>query len=487
MYKPILSILTGFLFLLPACNPKNNNDPFSATISKKKAREDFMLFRDILQQAHPSLTEYITEERKTFLFDSVYKTIDRSLTYRSFYNKLTFICDEIGCSHTYTSFPQIISDSIQNRKLFFPLPVILINDALYTNSDHTLVPGSKILSVNGLSTDKLLDSLSIYHTVDGNHRRTQAYMAADDFSIDYFAHFGGTEKFEILVKDTSGYVQTQHLDAITLEEWHQRNSNLSYYDATDVTFSLEFRPASGYALIRLPSFEFNSSSQQMAYENFLQNSFELLSAKPDVQNLVIDLRENTGGDLYNCFLFYSYLAKDSFYEYRDVASHITEVPYTEYVTAPYYDRVKHVNRKLDTSFVKSNSSVYNLAPKSIDLWKPSPYAYKGKVYIITNAKVVSAASYFALLSRQAGAKLVGIETAGGDYTGNGFTMLEYKLPYSQIRFGFPYAQIRYTYGKPKTGRGLIPDYLVPDTYQSFKNNSDQQLSYLTDSVFSKNE
>ena len=80
-------------------------------------------------------------------------------------------------------------------------------------------------------------------------------------------------------------------------------------------------------------------------------------------------------------------------------------------------------------------------------------------------------------------KIIGEETTGGSFSGNGFTALKYVLPNSKISFEFPYAHIMYSFRDEKnTGRGLLPDYMVPDSYESFKKNTDQQYGFIVDSL-----
>jgi C-terminal processing protease CtpA/Prc len=79
-------------------------------------------------------------------------------------------------------------------------------------------------------------------------------------------------------------------------------------------------------------------------------------------------------------------------------------------------------------------------------------------------------------------KIVGYETNGGKYSGNGFSLLKYVLPKTGFQFGFPYVNIIYSNGSAKTGKGIIPDYLVEDDLESFQNNKDRQLNFIIDSL-----
>lgn len=477
------------LFCFCSCQQKKLADPLTAETDLAAAQSDFRLFRDILEDAHPALTEYISTDRKNFLFDSVYKTIDKKLSVRELYKKLAFLINETGCSHTFTSLPTAITDTLYNRKLFFPFPAILLNDELYINADDELPHGTKILSVNGIPISRILDSLMLYNPVEGFHRETQRYATAGDFGFDYYVHFGVPKKFELLLKDTSGKIETQLFDPVTLDELTTRKDSRYYYDATDVIYSFSINEETGYALLRLTDFEIGSSNQQAAFESFLKNSFELLSKKKEIRHLIIDLRENTGGDLYNCFLLHSYLAKNPFPEYKRVFSRVRKISYEDYLSvATDFADIGKINTRLKREFLARSPYGYYIPDSLIDSWEPDPLRFTGSTYIITNHKVASAASYFILLTKNNGtARVIGTETCGGGYSGNGFRMLEYQLPASGIRFNFPYAKMIYSYNERKTGRGLIPDYAVPDTYSSFIKNEDCQLLYINDSLILKNK
>jgi hypothetical protein len=480
-----------FLFLftltiLCSCNTNRKSDPLDKSISVSTAQSDFKRFRDLLEEGHPALTEYITAQRKNFLFDSVYKSIDESISLREFFRKLTYISNEIQCSHTYVDLPSAALEELKDKKLFFPIPLILLNSGLYANSDELVPPGTKILMINTIPVDRILDSLMKLNPVEGKHRQTQRYQAASDFGYEYYQEFGGFKNFEVLIKDTLGKISTMEFDAIDLDELRTRSGNVYYFDAMDVPYSLSINRDASYAEIRLTKFTFDSQNQERAFEDFLRNSFELLS-KTEIRDLIIDVRENRGGDLYYCFLLYSYLAEMPFSEYTAVYSKIKEVPDDDLLDPGFDDDdLNNVNNRLKKDFTRSTAPGFWLPDSLIDKWEPNSNHFQGNVYVITNSGVASAASYFTLLAKHSSrAKIVGMETSGGPYSGNGFKTLEYRLPLTDISVEFAYAKMYYSFPGTKAG-GIVPDYVVPDDYASFRKNQDRQLNFVIDSLILKN-
>lgn len=470
-----------------ACRTYKQRDPADITKSQTRLAEDFSIFRKVLETAHPSLYNYQTEKRANFLFDSVYATIDHSLTLREFHNKLFFLTNKIGCAHTAVMMPYYIIDTLYNRRLFFPLPLILINNKLLVNSDHELPHGSELISVNNIPAAGILKELSVYNAVDGFPRRTQQVMAAADFGYQYYLHFGGRDVFAVSYKDSSGKVKSASIAAATLEELQKNKLEAYYLNPEDVPYSLHIEEGSSYAVMRLTTFYFESYNKGRDFEDFLKNSFELLRKKPECKNLIIDLRENGGGYLSNCFLFFSYLSKTPFREYKSVSAKVHKLPFPEYLLGSLSaGEIGDVNSSLKEGFIRDGAFKYRYSDSLIKIWEPEQNNFTKNIYIITNENVMSAASYFCTLVKNSGSgKIVGTETRGGEHSGSGFKNLEYWLPYSRIRLVFPYAKMIYTNGAPKNGRGVIPDYNVPGNDSSFKKNKDAQLNFIIDSLINK--
>jgi hypothetical protein len=487
MVRVTISFFLAIL-LFYSCNTKSWVDPLTEPVKIEGALEDFRTFRKILEESHPSLTEYMSEERKNQLFDSVYLTIQSPITLRGYFNKLCYLLNEVGCSHSVAILPQNVIDTLYGHRVFFPFPVIVLDDGVYANSDHVLPRGSKLISINDKPILQVLDSLSIYNPVEGVHREAQRYLAANDFAYDYHKRFGAHRQFYVVYKDTLGNTRSEICRGIAFEEIEVRSEERYYFDPVDIDYYLKVNDQAHYASMRLCSFAFASSHKQTAFENFLKNSFDLLASKKHITDLIIDLRENGGGDLYNSFLLYSYLSEKPYSEYKRVSSRIHTLPHKDLLIEDFDpDDEVTIKKQLKEEFTGRDNSGRFIPDSLMGQWTPDSSRYRGRVYIITNAEVMSSASYFTLLVKNSRrGVVVGVETCGGSYSGNGFKTLMYKLPATGIRFEFPYANLLYFNNSPKSGRGILPDYNVPDTYQSFSENEDQQLNFIVDSLLSKN-
>ncbi len=470
------------------CTKNATHNPAATLLSKKEAVDDVTTAIAILKKVHPSLNLYISKEKFNRITDSILKSIPEEITLAELYNKLNFIANETGCSHTTVDLPGYVYDTLQNRKFFFPYSLKYVENKLLINSfGYDVQEGAAVTQINGMSAEKILQSLMVYCPVEGNHRKTQLQLAAEDFSLLYFMRYGSQKKFDLTLTDTNGITQKIIEKPISLSEWNDRNYNYKYYfDRTGVDYDLYFNEEKGYAIMRLLTFKFTETEKQDAFENFCSNSFELLHHKKNIKTLIIDIRENTGGELYNFFLLYSYVARKPFKEFEKVVSRIKYVPYPELLAPDFASQSKEgINDRLSSDFINSASkNYYLLADSNINQWEPAYNRFTGSLFVVTNPRVASSASYFSLMVKNSGVgKIAGEETAGGAASGNGFSILEYVMPNSKIRLFLPYAHMIYTYGDTvNTGTGLLPNYLIPDTYESFKRNKDRQISFITDSL-----
>ena len=76
---------------------------------------------------------------------------------------------------------------------------------------------------------------------------------------------------------------------------------------------------------------------------------------------------------------------------------------------------------------------------------------------------------------------IGEETMGGYYGHNGHTSFSYELPKSKIINEFSIENIEQDVTKKSNqfyNRGIIPDYVVPQSFEDFLNNKDTQMEFV---------
>ena len=125
--------------------------------------------------------------------------------------------------------------------------------------------------------------------------------------------------------------------------------------------------------------------------------------------------------------------------------------------------------------MEGKEGFYAPSENSRVLYPDSTLNYRGRLYILTDETSCSAASLFpSVLVRNRRAVTVGRETMTGYHYMTAMKYNEVRLPNSMIVLHIPLVlEVFDTAVTPRTpkGRGLMPDYPVPATYEEYLNLS----------------
>jgi hypothetical protein len=479
-------------FWLAGCINNNDMLPTEHNISPGRAKADFTEFMQILKKAHPALYAYTPQQKLENLADSLAGTIKGNISQRELFNLLSQVVGKISCAHTNLYLPDASLEAIGKQRYFFPYPLTLIENRLVVNiAGESLPEGSEILRINGQPAAELLNNMAMYNSTDGLRNGLRRQLAANDFGYQYFLRYGPKKNFsvEYAAPDSAAKPQTAELNAISLDNLNSRIRNERYYfDPTDVDYDFYTVEAGGYAVMKVRTFEYDSYSKDEAFENFCKNSFALLRMKPGIRTLVIDIRENAGGNYSNCHLLFSYLAQQPVQEYKQVSTRIKRLPESNLLAQEYSSgATDDVTELLNDNFYRATNGKYYIADSLNTLVKPLAARFGGKVLVVVNNEVSSAASYFASLVKNTGrGKIVGDETRGGAYMHNGFKNIVYELPNSKIQFAFSIANVIHSMANAADyGKGVQPDYPKPSGWEDFQKNRDSQLNFIQDSLLGR--
>ncbi|MEM6726373.1 MAG: S41 family peptidase [Bacteroidota bacterium] len=192
---------------------------------------------------------------------------------------------------------------LDNSFTYLPLRVKLVADKLYVWKDvsnEQVVPtGSQLLAINGLETDQILNQLLAVMPSDGVIESYAIRKIEDIFVWLYYLHIERPEAFELRFLEPAGTEKTVTVQALNrgdqsanYQQYHPTKKETSP-SAPEGFYQLSYTDQ--YALLRLPSFDFRRVNK---YEVKSKKMYEVLFTElknKQVQNLVVDLRNNTGG------------------------------------------------------------------------------------------------------------------------------------------------------------------------------------------------
>lgn len=471
-------------------------------ISQKKTLKDLECFINIRESVNSGLYTYRTKEQIDSTYSWAFKEIPNVKTYRDFYNLLTVITDYEGSLHNSTYWPDKLSKTIKNEsKGYFPIPLKVIRGKLRVNIKGARIPlGSEIISINGHSKERLLRELGKYYTTDGFNKTGKKTGISKHFSKYYRYNFGLNDDFEVVYKKPrSKKHQSIKIINVSYKKYYQnfdhRNSfkiDRQLYEHTKKSdyYSLSKLNATT-AILTINSYSIGNanSKSHLKYKRFLDSIFIDLNQR-DFKNLIVDIRNNGGGDAPNDMITLSYLVNAPQKEIRTAWVSFTEsIPYWKHfqLDIPFYlkpfakGKLKKMMKE-ELPIVKNNRRYY----KNIVTYQPNINRFKGQVYLLTSPYVASAASLFAsMLASNSEAIVIGEETSGGYYGHNGSFSVVYKLPKSKFSTSFSIVNLTQDVVMKDTqpvGRGVMPDFKVEQSFNDFIDNKDTQMNFTIDLI-----
>jgi C-terminal processing protease CtpA/Prc len=303
-----------------------------------------------------------------------------------------------------------------------------------------------------------------------------------DFAYDYFLAYGSCDSFLLKFRNAgTNEVEYMTVQPQTMSTISGDIDNDTYYSFPgDFYYDFIIEDDQKAAVLTIRTFNQESYSQSTAYSNFLKNSFSLLQLK-GIKNLIIDYRNNKGGYFRSSYELLSYFIAQPLMQFDSVIKRFNRLPYKDYVAVPD----SSLKEQIDTSYDDYRPIAdrrYRLKPDQIDTCFPGRPLFKGKLFIITNGNVISAAaSSVALLKERVGAVIVGEETGGG-YMAFNSKILTYILPNTGIKVDIPTLRYYPPVKKKENTNGVRPDYYRPVTRTDFKDFNDGPLQFILDTL-----
>ena len=189
---------------------------------------------------------------------------------------------------------------------------------------------------------------------------------------------------------------------------------------------------------------------------FFRQSFRELSEKR-VQNLIIDVRTNGGGDATNSTLLTRYLIDKKFKVADSLYAIRRHSKYDRYIQNSFLYRIL-----MGVVSSKRADGKYHFGYFERHVFSPiRQHHFNGQVYILTGGNSFSATCLFAgALKGQKNVTIVGEETGGGYYGNTAWMIPDVTLPGTKLRFRLPRFRLVVDKQREKDGRGVIPDVLA---------------------------
>ncbi|CAL1519649.1 S41 family peptidase [Chitinophaga sp. MM2321] len=484
-----------------AKQPFDSLSIYNRQLHPSEMKQDLRLFLDIRKKANSGLYRYRTQRQIDSIYKWAFKEVRRPMSTLAFYKIILQLTDFEGSCHNYTE-PQADLVGYYNRQRgFFPFALKYIEGNMIFNSKTAQIPvGSRVMGINGITDKELMQSFYKYITADGFTQTEKLSSSVNrSYGLRYLYEYGIKDSFAIaFVAPGATQEQTVTVPAVSLA---QRTANLILRHSASVDSVIDYTVQPKYSfkmvnpstgLLNLRIFSMASGLEDPAfpvYVAFIDSVFQALNNN-NIPNLILDIRSNPGGSDPTFEQPMMYLTDSSFKE-NTLAYTIFDdgIPYEKYFwgvsTAERMDSMAKADgkRMLKDYFpaLHNGRNMQNI--KYNPVYYPKHPGFKGKLYLLIDENVASAASHLASLVKAyaRNVTIVGVETVGGYYGHNGHMSVIYELPHSKIKTKFSIVYVDQDAPvKPDqpVGRGIIPDHTVWPTFSDFMQNRDTQMEYV---------
>lgn len=448
-----MSVFKPFAFLLLFVSLAKTN--FSQnTFTVTQIKEDLSYYKKKLEKHHPNLYLYSSPQTIDRFFDSLSNTVTAPLTHEEFYQKITQTSHLIKDGHTLILPGSAYIENHNQNSKFLPLQIGLYENRLFVRRNSTKVPmiedGQLLDSINGVSSQEIITLLLRSQVRDGIHPSYSNWILDRFFREYYSYYFGHPESYQISFQKNGirSNVKLQALLKDSIYQYQDLNYPKPSPSISDLKgIYLDFDSLHPIPILTIADFHTSvlKNVYHQSFEKEIQKIFDtLLLQQPE--HLIIDLRNNQGGDVENGVLLLSYLLSKPFK-----------------VVNEYYRMKKGQLKKC--------------GGPSQGIHSPQKEVFNGKVYVLINGGSFSnSVIVSSCLKENARATFIGTETGGNPHVlaGNAKTFM---LPHSKLMVDIPTKRFVMTSLEKNTGTGLLPDYELPKNSKYDPSSSDTLLPF----------
>lgn len=426
-----------------AANPFENPDPAllrvasSGKLTKEQAVFDIEALIYAISQVHPDMFSVCRQEDLFRAVNRAKASLPDSVAPMQLYQAAAPVVAMIGDGHTNLGFPfnSVFTDDLKR----LPLYADIRSDRSVicrTSLDSVIAYGDRILSINGVSADSILESMMPYVSGERPHFKLsrihglfpalfQMLYAADSYEVVYRPK--GTRKQ--LTHTFPATTWAEIIKRCPPVKTEKQSEPYSYTaDSINNIAVMDFRRFSDYGRMT----------------QFADSMFSDLSGK-NITNLIIDIRNNGGGNSVVGDLLLRYISPEPFVQMQKTLIRVTP---------------------LTTKLIGSDDISPTFAlmeANQSDFIKPVTYEeghFDGNVYLLTSNNTFSSAASFSWTFKECGAGVVIGEETGGMNVCYG-DILRYMLPVSKLYLTISFKRFWQFRADENDIHGTMPDVAVP--------------------------
>lgn len=441
------------------------------SLKKDSVIAEFSELYDLTNTIHPGQFMFCSKKEFDQTYLSLKNSIKTDLSLVDYYKLTATLMAKIKDGHTAVDRGQIIG--LLNDRLVFPFSIYKIKNYYYldkSSQENKEYAGLRIVKINGKDINAVVNDIKQYIHLEGRNE-TGLNARFSNFPFYYFI-YNQTEKFEI------EYVDINNRKLKSVFKGMPFKTYTSTISKKTEPLTTEFR-TNNLAILKFRSFEngYNESDRKIAEKQLDRFFTQLDSLK--TKNLIIDLRNNSGGSADIANYLFSYLASTPYYYLDYVGAKYKSVKDWKHY-AQYPDNIEDIN--LNETKLKDGLYCSTETDGTDDWWlelqQNKPNFYKGKISVLINGACFSTTGHLLALMREYKiGKFYGEYSQGSNYSNAGGQA--FVLPYSKTLVWIPTFQYKmrtpHFINDPK---GIKPDVEIQIQPEDLRTGFDRPMDVM---------
>ncbi|WP_304065360.1 S41 family peptidase [Pedobacter glucosidilyticus] len=482
MMKILKLLMLSVIVLMVSCTSKKKyNQALIVEHPVEALKKDYQILKTSLLEAHPGIYWYIDSIVLAQKFDSVENLLNKPLTSLAFYRYVAPLITEIKCGHTRLVYPNKKYTLAEKQALkakgvhpFNQFKIALDEDKVFIksvrdSSSHPLKPKMQILSIDAYPVNTIIKKANQLFSSDGYNKTLQPYIIENNFGYYYQLNFKKSDSILLKIKQDT-LIKDVNLGFKKIKSSSKKIDKKLVYLGKDADgkpiLDLKIDTLTKVAILKVGSFSF----EQANFSKFYRQSFKKLKEQK-INNLILDLRGNSGGRLSACNKLFRYL-----YDQPAIFNQRVEVKERYISTRKYFQNSWFYNFPFPHLTIKKDSLGYYTPLRTHKYLEPKNNVYQQNLFVLINGLSYSATSLLA--ANLQGVKrgfFIGEET-GGAYNKCTAGIIPYvNLPNTKVKLRLPLKVMKPNTSQSIVGRGVFPHHEVHSNLLDELEGKDKQL------------
>ncbi|MEL6732641.1 MAG: S41 family peptidase [Bacteroidota bacterium] len=416
----------------------------NAYFSKQQVLEDVTYLQEVLTDKHPNIHIYTSKDTFSAFFENL--IIDERLTAQEAYRLIATSNLVIQDGHTLYYPSKKWREDSYTKGSFIPFQPFWDGSKWYVAHNYRasdeLKEGMQILAINGIKSEEIIQDMLGKMMRDGNNDQYPIWVL-NAYFYEYYSYFYGfSDIYEVKVDDGMDE-KTLILQGMAKSDLLQIIQNQQ--EGKGITLHVDQANSTGVLTIKSWNPLLIKKYHRQRLMSALKKAVNQIE-RANIQNLIIDVRNNQGGETKYARYLLSYLLSEPFV-----------------LVEQYYKKQK--------------GTVVSCRGPQQGVHQPMGNTFKGNVYVLINGGSFSNTGIFcSVLRKYKRAIFIGEETGGSEFVICGHTK-DFILPQTGIQVIVPRLQFRIKSQGEGAYHGVIPDYFIQPDIDDILNHTDKDLTF----------